>query len=175
MSLEINRIAFKFVCAAAEEMVEANLKKSGGRSECRDVSADAVLHAVGANNHRQRVPANQALDSAFHFLIAGKVGLVSGGNRVYIGGVGGEGEIHAGGNGAVTNPFDDSAGERRTAAFEDGIERLKPFPYLFQMIELRSVLRCVGYYLIFDLRSRTVIHVISPLAGALNYDQPNKL
>ena len=59
------------------------------------MTADAVLHAVRTDNHSKRVPANETLDAAFHFLIAGKVGLVSGGNRVHIGGVGGEREIYS--------------------------------------------------------------------------------
>ena len=44
------------------------------------------------------------------------------------------------------NAFDNPARERRTTALKDGIERLKPFPYLFELIEFRCVVYS-GYYL----------------------------
>ena len=91
VSLEINGIAFKLVRAAAEKMVEANFKKRGSRTESRNVSADAVFNPVGANDHGQGIPADQALDAAFHFLVAGEGGLLAGRNGIYIGSVGGEG------------------------------------------------------------------------------------
>ena len=61
--------AFAF---AAEEVVEANFVQGGGRRVRRDVTADAVALAIGANHHRHRVPADEALDAALNFLASRK-------------------------------------------------------------------------------------------------------
>ena len=70
--LEVNDVAVAALRLRAEEMIEGNFiqRRSGGKR--RDVPADAFLNFVGADDHRQRVPANQALDAAFHLLAAGK-------------------------------------------------------------------------------------------------------
>ena len=72
VSLEINRVAFKLVGASAEEMVEADFKQRRGGSIRGNVAANAVVHAIGANHHGQGIPADQALDAALDFLIAGE-------------------------------------------------------------------------------------------------------
>jgi hypothetical protein len=36
------------------------------------VAANALLHLVGANHHGEGVPADEALDAAFHLLAAGE-------------------------------------------------------------------------------------------------------
>src|SRR6266851_4927973 len=68
--------------ARAKEMIEADFVKRGGGGVGGDVAADVVLHAIGAHHHGQRIPANQALDAAFEFLIAGEKRLQAVGNGV---------------------------------------------------------------------------------------------
>ncbi len=72
-------------------MIEADFKQRRGGSVRGNVAADAVVHAVGANHHGQRVPANQALDAALDFLIAGEHGLLFQGNGIDVGSIRGEG------------------------------------------------------------------------------------
>ena len=57
---------------AAKKMIEPHFIKRRRRSVRRNVPADVVLHAVRAHHHRQRVPADQALDPPLQLLIPGK-------------------------------------------------------------------------------------------------------
>src|SRR5688572_18258193 len=59
---DVRRLAF---VAAAEAMVLRDFVKCRGRRESRDVSAKAVVLAVGVDDHRHGVPANKALDAGF--------------------------------------------------------------------------------------------------------------
>ena len=95
MALEVDGVAFEIFAAGAEEMVEADFIKSGGGGVRGDVAADVVLDAIGADDHGQRVPANQALDAALELLIAGEQRLEAGGNRVDVRSVGGERQVDA--------------------------------------------------------------------------------
>ena len=57
---------------AAEEVVEADFVERRRRGVGRDVPADAVRVAVGAHDHRHRVPADEALDAALDLPAAGE-------------------------------------------------------------------------------------------------------
>src|SRR5258708_10552577 len=72
MSLKIDGVAFEFLGAGAEKMIEAYFEQRGRGGVRGDVAADVVFDAVGADDHGQGVPANQALDAALDFLFAGK-------------------------------------------------------------------------------------------------------
>ena len=93
---------------------------------CRDVAADVVLDAIGAYDHGERVPANQALDAALEFLIAGEKRLKAGGNGVGVGRVRGERNIDAGNGGVGAQPLENLGGYFGAAGFEHGVERLEP-------------------------------------------------
>src|SRR5260221_11619437 len=99
MSLQVNRVALELVGASAKEMVEADFKQRRGGCVRRNVAANAVVNAVGANHHGQSVPPNQALDAAFDFLIAREDGLLFKRYGVEVGSVSGEGEGDAAGLG----------------------------------------------------------------------------
>ena len=77
VALEINEIA-RLVDAGlilncrAEEVVEADLHQRGHRGIGRDVAADAGVFLVLLDDHRHRVPADDALDAALDFEIARK-------------------------------------------------------------------------------------------------------
>src|SRR5439155_11345211 len=95
MPLKINCIALKFVAARAEEMVEAHFVKRRRGSVCRNVPADVVLDTVCAHHHGQCVPANEALDAALQFLIAGEKWFEARWNSVRVRGVRGERQVNA--------------------------------------------------------------------------------
>ena len=79
VALEEDDVAVVALAPALEEVVEADFVQRGRRGERRDVAADAVAQLVGAHDHRQRVPAHEALDAALEGLIARKCRLLRGG------------------------------------------------------------------------------------------------
>ena len=91
VALEVDGVAFEFVGAATEEMVEADFVERGGRSEGGDVAADIVFDAIGAHDHGECVPAYEAFDAALEFLVAGIARLKAMGDGVGVRSVGGEG------------------------------------------------------------------------------------
>ena len=90
------------------------------------MAADAVLDAVRLDHHGHGVPAHQALDAALD-LAAARVGHLFGGvNRVQVGGVRGEGQLHPGLPGMDAQLAEQTAHPSRPALLEDVIERLEP-------------------------------------------------
>ncbi len=85
MSLKIDHVAVAGFGLCPQEMIERDFVQRGRGGERRDMSADAFLNFVSANDHGQRVPANQALDAAFHLLASWKRSLLPRRNRVLVG------------------------------------------------------------------------------------------
>ena len=72
MSLEVDLITVVAILAApTKEMIEADFIKRRGGSKRRDVPAETIGLAVGSHDHGHRVPANDALDTAFDLAVAG--------------------------------------------------------------------------------------------------------
>src|SRR5258708_5560396 len=90
MPLKVNSVALKLFGTSTEEMIEADLKEGSGGRIRGNMAANAVVDSIGANDHGQRVPADQALDPAFDLLVAGKNSLLFHGDRIYVGSVRGE-------------------------------------------------------------------------------------
>src|SRR5262245_49022605 len=100
MALKINLVAVEAaLAAAAEEVVEADLVEVGGRGESGNVPADAGEIAIGASDHGQRVPADEALDAALQLALAGVTWLPLVRNRVDVRSGGGEWQLDAVANG----------------------------------------------------------------------------
>ncbi len=95
VSLEEDDVAVVVVALPLEEVVEADFVERGGRRESRDVPTDPLVDLVRLDDHRQRVPAHEALDPALDFAAAGKRRLLGGRNGVDVGSVGGEGLLDA--------------------------------------------------------------------------------
>ena len=70
VSLEVDDVAVVIVALALEEVVEPHFVERGGRGERRDVTADAVFELVGLDDHREGVPADEALDAALDLAAA---------------------------------------------------------------------------------------------------------
>jgi len=85
VALEVNDVAGVFVGAAAEEVVEADFIKRGGRGVSRDVAAD-VGGLVRPLDHRHRVPADDVLDPPLQHPVTGERGLFLRRNCVDVGG-----------------------------------------------------------------------------------------
>ena len=70
VALEVDDVAVVVVALALEEVVEADFVERRGRRVRRDVAADPLFELVGLDHHRQRVPADEALDAALDFAAA---------------------------------------------------------------------------------------------------------
>ena len=122
VALEVNRIAFKLVVARTEEMIESHFKQRRHRAVGRDMPADAVLFAVGAHHHGQRVPADQAFDPPLDLLVARQRHLLAHVNGVHVRRIRGERDLH-------------TAGERSTSKFLQNPGREPGFPVLYNRVE----------------------------------------
>ena len=85
VALEVDDVGVAAGVLAAEEVIERDLVERRRRGVGRDVAADAVRLAIGAHDHRQRVPADQALDAALDLAVARIRHLLVGGDRVDVG------------------------------------------------------------------------------------------
>src|SRR5260370_13444130 len=92
-----------------------------------ELTADVVLHAVRAHHHGQRVPADEALDAALQFLVAGKKRLQAYGNRIRVRSIGAERQGDAVDRGVRAEPLKNFCGPPGSAGFQDGMPSLQPF------------------------------------------------
>src|SRR5215469_8845758 len=84
VALKIDIVTGKTLSATAEEMVESDFVQRGARSEGRDVTAEAAVAAVGVDDHGHGVPANVALNAAFHLLVTREGSLLLGRDSINI-------------------------------------------------------------------------------------------
>src|SRR5712671_3382134 len=108
------------------------------------MSADALLKLVRLHDHRQCVPAHQALDPALHLLAAGKGRLLANRNCVLVGRGRRKRQIHASGATGMKSQLLEQASGAFSAAFrENVIERIEPFAsfYDFESVCRLSLLR----------------------------------
>src|SRR4029078_8902621 len=91
MSLEVNDVAVVVLALALEEVVEPHFVQGGGGRKRRNVPTDAIFRLVALHHHRQRVPADEALDAALDLAAARKRRLVLCGDGVEVRSVGGGG------------------------------------------------------------------------------------
>ena len=82
VALKVDLVARVVVAAAADEVIHRHLDERGRRGERGDVTADALVFAIGANHHRHRVPADDALDPSLNLAIAREGRLLVDRNRV---------------------------------------------------------------------------------------------
>jgi hypothetical protein len=91
------------------------------------VATDAAFHLVRTNHHRHRIPADQALDPALHFLATRKRRLLPYSNRILIGSGSGKGEIDARSpSGMKLELLQKPACTLRSACRQNVIERIQP-------------------------------------------------
>ena len=87
VTLEEDLVATARVVLALEEVVEAHLVQARRGGVRREVPADAREAAVRPEDHRHRVPADQAPDPALQLLVAREVGLLLRADRVDVPGL----------------------------------------------------------------------------------------
>src|SRR5690349_9800920 len=81
-------VAGRAVVLAAEEVVEPDLVQTGGACIRGEVAADAREPVVRAQDHRDRVPADDPPDAQLHRFIAGEGRLLLRADRVDVAGLG---------------------------------------------------------------------------------------
>ena len=141
VSLEIDDVAVVVVALALEEVVEPHLIERGRRCEGRDVTADPVFRLVRLDDHRERVPPDQALDAPFDFTTAWKRRLIGWRDGVDVGGIGGEGLGDAAALGVIAELAKQAADSSGPAGLEHIVERLEPLAGL-ERLDFRGVLGC---------------------------------
>ena len=107
-------------------MVEADFVQRRRRGERRDMSADAGLFLVCAQHHRDRVPADEALDAALDLLAAGERHFLIGRQRVDIRRVRGERKPDAATARVLAELQRATARPRRAIGLKDVVERIQP-------------------------------------------------
>ena len=122
VALEVDQVARVVLRAGAEEVVEADLVERRGRGIGRDVAADPVVDAVGLDDHRHRVPADEALDPPLDLAVAGIRRLLCDGDGVDVGRL----ETCPKTNARGLQPLEQTLDQRVSLAFlavlEDGLE-----------------------------------------------------
>src|SRR6266851_4450429 len=153
MALKIDGVAFELLGARAEEMIEAHFVERCRRSISGNVAADVVLDAVRAYHHGQGVPADEALDTALEFLVAGEKRFEARWNRVGVRSVRGKRKVNAVNGGMRAQAFENFRSDFRTTGFQNGIQRFKPFLnfYVFHAMRLGRyfVIHNFGRFLVF--------------------------
>src|SRR3954470_5649368 len=129
VSLEVNDISIAALGTGSQEVVERHFVQGCRRSVGRNVTANAFLQLVGADDHGQSVPADQALDAALHLLTSRKGRLLAGWNRVLVRSGGGERKIYARGTASMQRELLQQPSGAVGPAFRQHIvERVKPLP-----------------------------------------------
>ena len=109
------------------EVVEADLVQRGQRLERGDVAAELRGGLVGADDHRDRVPAHDRAQPALEGGVAGERRLAVGGDRVDIVGVEGGDRARAGVLGALDDARQQFARALGTVVGDDRVDCLQPF------------------------------------------------
>src|SRR5262249_2172992 len=113
VALEVDLVAAAWGIGAAQEVILGHLAERRGRGKGRDVAADAVLLAVGANDHGHRIPAHQVLDAALDLAAAGVRRLAVGRDGVDVGRAGANGDLDTAADRLVLELVEQEAGTIR--------------------------------------------------------------
>src|SRR6266576_4964464 len=152
------------------------------------MSANALLKLVRLHDHRQCVPAHQALDPALHLLAAGKGRLLANRNRVLVGRGRRKRQIHASGATRMKSQLLEQASGAFSAAFRKNVlERIEPFAsfYDFESVCRLSLLRLqrishsdltpVGDGIFYDKQSAEILLRGGEGAGQRSQALPRKM
>ncbi len=108
-------------------MIKPHFIQRGSGGVRGNVAANIVLDAVGAHDHGQGVPTNEALDATLELLVAGEKRLQPDRNGVGVRSVGGEREVDPLNGGVRAKALENFGGDFGAARFQDGIQRFEPF------------------------------------------------
>ena len=121
--LEVDEVAG---LPGAEEVIEAHLEEIRRRGIARDVPAQLGVRPVGANHHRERVPANDRREALLHFQAARELWLIGERDRVAVGRVEHRWHAHALRPRAVEQLAQDEGGTLGALRGDQRVERVDP-------------------------------------------------
>ncbi len=125
--LEEHEIAAECIAGGAKEMVEADFEDLGGRRVARDVTAQLAVRLVRANDHRERVPANDRRQPFLEREVPGIRTLLLERDRVLVRGV----RRHAGDDAHLLRLPLELLQQKEAALMpfgpHDALERVEPF------------------------------------------------
>ena len=126
VTLYVDEVAAVLGGRRSPEVVEADLVEERGGLERRDVAAQLRRLLVRAQDHRDRVPADERADAALHRGVPRERRLLVGGDRVDVGG-----RPHVLDRGALVArtldyALDQVMGPLRAVLLHDGVEGLEP-------------------------------------------------
>ena len=107
-------------------MVEGDFVERGRGGEGGDVTTNAFVFTIRPDNHRHRVPADDALDSPLQLTVSREGGLTVGRNRVDVRRGDDEGNLHPQPVRLLFNRMKQIARTVSPPAFEHIAERVKP-------------------------------------------------
>ena len=122
VALEIDEVAVAIFGFGVVDVVLRDFVQSGGGSERGDVTAEAVVFAIGGDDHGHGVPANVTADAAFHASVAGVFGLVLRRDGVRVRSADGGGDVDAGLAELLHQVFKEQLGLLGVLRFEDVLE-----------------------------------------------------
>ena len=114
------------VIGPAEEVVEADFVQAGRAGVGGQMTADALEARVGAQHHRQRVPADHAPDPKLHRLVAGEARLLLGRDGVDVAGLDQRWQADVQLSGALQQLVHEEAGAIRPYLLHHPVERVEP-------------------------------------------------
>src|SRR5690606_9258541 len=116
-----------------------------GRRVGRNVPADALRLTVGADDHGQRVPADEALDAALDLAAARHRDLFAGADGVDLGRCGRERHANAVRARAIAERVDEADGALAVALADDVVERVEPLVFQWLRVPRRLWVRCSSW------------------------------
>ncbi len=134
VALEVDLVGAVGVVRTAEEVVEADFVEVGRRGEGGDVAADGAVFLVSLDDHGHGVPADEALEAAFHLAVAGEERLLGGGDGVDIRRVGGKGDVDAADIGLVFELRHEEPRPVLAATLNNAFKSIEPFARLGRVV-----------------------------------------
>ena len=126
VALDVDEVTAVLVRRRVPEVVEADLVEERRRLEAGDVPAQLRGLLVGAQDHRDRVPADQRADAPLHRRVARQRRLVFAVDRVHVRRRPHVLDRRAAQPGPLDHPLDQIMGAPRAVVLDDGIEGLEP-------------------------------------------------
>ncbi len=127
MALHEDQVATMRFGRRTPEVDEADVIQRGRRGEAGDVAAEIRVALVGAQHHRQRVPAHVGADLVLDGVVARRDDLAVGRNGIDVFGIGTVGLVDAGQAAEFDQALDEKVRALRAFLFDYRLEGVQPF------------------------------------------------
>ena len=128
VSLKIDQVPRVLLTLAAEEVIEPDFIQVRSRSIGSDMPPDAFFFAVRTHNHCHGIPTHDRTNTPFQLFVARVRRLIPDGNRIDVGRVRREGQIHSLGLGITGQLSKQRTHTRGTFPVQNLLQGFQPFP-----------------------------------------------